>query len=90
VEGSGLEQDYGGAMVEAWMQAQSVKDAKSIFVTEMQKAGWQAEQFEDGFEVLADSYEPGDEEWQYVDQAKEEEAVYCIHAWSKDDPRAQH
>lgn len=89
IDGSGLEAEYVGAMVRAWVQAESVKVAKNRFIDEMQKAGWEAAQFEEALEVNAEDYEQEPDDFEMFQTAVLEGSVYSIHAWGSESAQEQ-
>lgn len=79
--GSGLEQEYSGAMIRGWILADSAKAARNQFVEEVRSAGWEVVNFEEALEVGPDDFEHDEEERSLYEACQEEEAVYSIHAW---------
>lgn len=80
-KGTELAESYGGALISAWIRAQSVKSAKAIFEKELQGTGWKIYQFEDAYLVDGNLYSDDDEEFAYYQQALQEDNVFYIDAW---------
>lgn len=84
-KGTELAEAYGGALISAWIRAQSVKSAKAIFAKELQGTGWKVYQFEDGYVVEKNHYSPEDEEFPLYQQVLADDNVFYIDAWPADD-----
>jgi hypothetical protein len=80
--GSGLETEYTGAMIRAWIQAESPKLARNQFVEEVREAGWEVVNFEEAVAVTREDFEHSEEDLELFKASKEEGAIYSIHAWS--------
>ena len=70
-----------GAYVNAWIVEPTLEEADKVATELITARLWQIQHLEDS-ELLAEgSYEPGDENWQYYEQALLDKAVFVYHTW---------
>lgn len=79
--GSENELEYGGAFVSGWILANNLEEAEEIYRQSIGNLDWSPINFEQGYEVSKNDYEPGSEELEYLSEAESEGEVYLADTW---------
>jgi hypothetical protein len=73
--------ELGGAYINCWVKAISIKDARTIAELEIQENEWIVQELEESSPIRPESYENDDESLKYYQQAEIDGEVYVFHSW---------
>ncbi len=74
-------QETGGAIINCWVKALSIEDAKNKAVIAIEDNKWKIVQLEEVFEVNENTYENNDESLDFYHQAELDGECYVYHKW---------
>jgi len=79
--GSLNETEFGGAIINAWIKAESQSLAEKQYKKTVTETEWIPVSLEQIFKITENHYDEDEEGLEYFEQAKVDGEVYVIHTW---------